>query len=49
MEKVYKTMQGIGIISITLGIISLVVGITAGVLTIISGIRLLKNKNEIIF
>ena len=49
MEKVYKTMQGIGIISITLGIISVVVGITAGVLTIINGIRLLKSKNEIIF
>lgn len=49
MEKVYKTMRGVGAGNIVLGIIMIVAGLTSGVLTIIGGARLLNDKKNIMF
>ena len=41
-EKVYKTMNNTGVIS-------LVVGLACGVMMIVNGARLLSSKSKIIF
>ena len=41
MEKIYKTMQGTGVI--------ITVGLAAGVMAIVSGAFLLKRKSDITF
>ena len=49
MEKVYKTMQGSGIMSIVLGSIVIAVGAIAGGLILASGVSLLARKNDLTF
>ncbi len=46
-EKIYKTMAGTGILSITVGIVISVVGIVSGVLLIIGGCKLLAKKSNL--
>lgn len=48
-EKVYKTMNGAGVLNIVAGIVVLAVGVASGVMLIISGAKLLANKTKIIF
>ncbi len=48
-EKLYKSMNLNGVISVVVGIVVLVVGITAGVLMIVSGSMLLTQKKNILF
>ncbi len=48
-EKIYKTMSLCGKGNIALGIIVLVVGISTGILSIVCGIKMLKDKNNIMF
>ena len=43
-EKIYKTMNLTGAISMAAGIIIIVVGVAAGVMTIVSGAMLLSRK-----
>ena len=45
MEKIYKTMQGTGVINIVI----ITVGLAAGVMAIVSGAFLLKRKSDITF
>ena len=44
MEKIYKTMQGTGVINIVIGSVIITVGLAAGVMAIVSGAFLLKRK-----
>lgn len=37
MEKIYKTMQGTGVINIVIGSVIITVGLAAGVMAIVSG------------
>lgn len=46
-EKIYKTMAGSGVLSITVGIIVAVVGLTSGILLIIGGGKLLARKSDL--
>ena len=48
-EKVYKTMNGAGAVSIAVGVVTLVTGVVCGILVIISGAKLLANKSKILF
>ena len=48
-EKVYKTMNGAGAVSIAVGVVTLVTGVVCGILVIISGANLLANKSKILF
>lgn len=48
-EKIYKLMNGSGVLNITIGVITLVAGIAGGVLLIISGAKLLAGKSKILF
>ena len=48
MEKIYKTMQGTGVINIVIGSV-ITVGLAAGVMAIVSGAFLLKRKSDITF
>ena len=45
MEKIYKTMQGTGVINIVIGSVIITVGLAAGVMAIVSGAFLLKRKS----
>ena len=38
MEKIYKTMQGTGVINIVIGSVIITVGLAAGVMAIVSEI-----------
>ena len=49
MEKIYKTMQGTGVINIVIGSVIITVGLAAGVMPIVSGAFLLKRKSDITF
>jgi len=49
MEKIYKTMQGAGACSITVGVVILTTGLIVGILSIISGALLLKRKKDVVF
>ena len=44
MEKIYKTMQGTGVINIVIGSVIITVGLAAGVMAF-----LLKRKSDITF
>ena len=46
MEKIYKTMQGTGVINIVIGSVIITVGLAAGVMAIVSGAFLLKRKSH---
>ncbi len=48
-ERVYRTMNSVGVWSLVLGIITIVVGVFTGVTLITNGGRLLKKKSEILF
>ena len=48
-EKVYKTMNGAGAVSIAVGVVTLVTGIVCGILMIIGGAKLLAGKSKILF
>lgn len=48
-EKVYKTMESAGVMSLVVGIAVTIVGVCAGVLMIISGARLITNKSKVLF
>ena len=47
--KIYKTMQGTGVINIVIGSVIITVGLAAGVMAIVSGAFLLKRKSDITF
>lgn len=49
MEKIYKTMQGTGIINIVIGSVIITAGLATGILAIVSGAFLLKRKSDITF
>ena len=46
-ERVYKSMEKGGVVSLTMGIIVTVTGIVAGILLIVHGAILLKNRKDI--
>ena len=48
-EKVYKTMNSVGVWNLVLGIVIVVVGSLTGVAMIVNGARLLKRKSDILF
>ena len=48
-EKVYKTMNSVGVWNLVLGIVVVVVGTLAGTTMIINGARLLKRKLDVLF
>jgi hypothetical protein len=48
-EKVYKTMNGAGVLNIVMGVLALAAGIAGGVLLLISGAKLINNKSKILF
>ena len=48
-EKIYKTMNGSGAMSLAVGVVTLVVGVVCGTLMIIGGARLLAGKSKILF
>lgn len=48
-EKIYKTMNLAGVISLTAGIIIIVVGVATGVMAIVSGSVLLSRKKDVLF
>lgn len=48
-EKVYHTMNAVGIISLVFGILNIVIGVGFGIVMIINGSRLLKEKGTIMF
>ena len=49
MEKIYKTMNGTGVLNIVIGSILITIGLAAGILAIVSGSLLLKRKADITF
>ncbi len=48
-EKIYKTMNFTGVISLTLGIVVIVISLVAGVMSIVSGAMLLSRKKDVLF
>lgn len=48
-EKIYKTMNGSGAMSLAIGVVTLVVGVVCGTLMIIGGAKLLSAKSKILF
>ena len=48
-ESIYKTMNGTGILTISVGIVTIVVGVAAGVLSIIAGAKLMMKKDNLLF
>ena len=48
-EKIYKTMNVTGVITMIAGIIMVVVGVVTGVMTIVSGAMLLGQKKNVLF
>jgi hypothetical protein len=48
-EKIYKTMNLTGAVTLTTGIIMIVTGVAAGVITIVSGAVLLSRKKDVLF
>lgn len=47
-EKIYKTMNFSGVLSLVIGICTIMAGITAGIMLIVSAGRLLKGKDNIL-
>lgn len=48
-EKVYKTLNSTGKLSIIFGILTIVLMIGVGVVSIINGARLLAKRSDILF
>ena len=48
-EKIYKTMNSVGIWNLVLGIVTIVVGALAGSAMIVNGARLMKKKSDVLF
>ncbi len=48
-EKVFRTMNQAGTVSLVLGILTVVIGVVTGVLLIIHGAMLLREKKEVLF
>ena len=48
-EKIYKTMNVTGVVSMTVGIIVVVVGVVTGVMAIVSGAMLISQKKNVLF
>ena len=48
-EKIYKTMNLTGALSMTAGIVIIVIGVVTGVITIVSGAMLLSRKKDVLF
>ncbi len=48
-EKIYKTLNSTGKLSIIFGILTIVLMIGVGVVSIINGARLLAKKNDMLF
>ena len=48
-EKIYKTMNLTGAITLTAGSVIIVIGVATGVMTIVSGAMLLSRKKDILF
>lgn len=46
-EKLYKSVNNVGIANLVLGICLIVVGVGVGVSMIVGGAKLLKSKNSI--
>ena len=48
-EKIYKTLNSTGKLSIIMGIVTIVLMIGVGVVSIVNGARLLAKKSDIMF
>lgn len=48
-EKIYKTMNNIGVLNLVLGICVIVISVGVGVTSIVSGAKLLKGKKSLLF
>jgi len=48
-ERIYGTMNTVGVGNLIYGIISIIAGVSIGILSIINGARLLKSKSNILF
>lgn len=48
-EKLYKTLNLTGVVSLTAGIVIIVVGVATGVMAIVSGAVLLSRKKDVLF
>ena len=48
-EKVYKTMNNIGIMNLVLGICTIILAIGVGVTSIVAAAKLLKEKKSLMF
>ena len=48
-EKIYKTMNSVGVWNLVLGIVVVVIGALSGAAMIVNGARLLKRKSDILF
>ena len=48
-EKIYKTMNSVGIWNLVLGIVIVVVGSLTGAAMIVNGARLMKRKLDVLF
>ena len=48
-EKIYKTVNSTGKLSIIFGILTIVLAIGVGVVSIVNGARLLARKSDILF
>ncbi len=47
-EKLYKTLNGAGICSMTIGIVLMVTSMISGILLVVSGAKLLLRKNDLL-
>ncbi len=47
-EKVYKTINGVGIVNLVLGICLIAAAVGVGVTMIVTGVKLLKSKASIL-
>ena len=48
-ERIYKTMNLTGAITLTAGFVITVIGVVTGVMTIVSGAMLLSRKKDVLF
>lgn len=48
-ERIYKTMNLTGVITLTAGIVITVIGVATGVMAIVSGAMLLSRKKDVLF
>lgn len=48
-EKVYKTMESVGISNLIMGIGIMLLGIGVGTMVLVNGARLLRRKSDLLF